>query len=105
MNSIVDSPSLRPALFIRTVVSLNPTIVRNDVHAYVNAFVADEHFGARDEFANISLRLLAERAAQNLRWRVAPRRVSRRAPALSPIKHSQWRRMRVHSLGSDRLIR
>ena len=41
-------------------------LLANDVHAKLDALVADEHGGARDKLANLMLRLAAERAVQGV---------------------------------------
>ena len=46
--------------------ALDPAVVRDDVVADVDALVADEDRGARDQLADVVLVLVAERAAQDL---------------------------------------
>src|ERR1700685_3364066 len=41
-------------------------LLTDDVHAQLNAFVADEHGGARDQFADFMLALAAERAIKRV---------------------------------------
>src|SRR5207247_7984960 len=45
--------------------SLHPAVVRDDVVADVDALVADEDGGARDQLADVVLVLVAERATEN----------------------------------------
>src|SRR5438093_423763 len=41
-------------------------LLTDDVHAELNAFVADEYGGARDQFADLMLALATERAIQRV---------------------------------------